>query len=65
MIHDKRSHHNERYWAVMQGGIVCAINNKAGWLSFPGGSVVKNPPANSGDTGSIPGPRRFHIVRNN
>ena len=22
---------------------------------FPGGSVVKNPPANTGDTGSIPG----------
>ena len=23
---------------------------------FPGGAVVKNPPANAGDTGSIPGP---------
>ena len=23
---------------------------------FPGGSVAKNPPANAGDTGSIPGP---------
>ena len=23
--------------------------------SFPGGSVVKNPPANAGDAGSIPG----------
>ena len=23
--------------------------------AFPGGSVVKNPPANAGDTGSIPG----------
>ena len=23
-------------------------------MGFPGGSVVKNPPANSGDTGSIP-----------
>ena len=22
---------------------------------FPGGSVVRNPPANTGDTGSIPG----------
>ena len=27
---------------------------------FPGGSVVKNPPANAGDTGSIPGPGRPH-----
>ena len=25
---------------------------------FPGGSVVKNPPANAGDIGSIPGWRR-------
>ena len=24
-------------------------------LGFPGGSVVKNPPANAGDTGLIPG----------
>ena len=24
-------------------------------MGFPGGSVVKNPPANAGDTGSIPG----------
>ena len=26
---------------------------------FPGGPVVKNPPANAGDTGSILGPERF------
>ena len=26
--------------------------------SFPGGSVVKNPPENAGDMGSIPGSRR-------
>ena len=25
------------------------------WRGFPGGSVVKNPPANAGDAGSIPG----------
>ena len=25
---------------------------------FPGGSVIKNPPANAGDTGSVPGPGR-------
>ena len=24
-------------------------------MGFPGGSVVKNPPANAGDMGSIPG----------
>ena len=27
-------------------------------LGFPGGSVVKNPPANAGDLGSINGPER-------
>ena len=26
-----------------------------GEIGFPGGAVVKNPPANAGDTGSIPG----------
>ena len=24
-------------------------------MGFPGGSVIKNPPANAGDMGSIPG----------
>ena len=26
-----------------------------GWLSFPGGSAVKNLPANAGERGSVPG----------
>ena len=34
-------------------------------LVFPGGLVVKNPPANAGDMGLIPSPRRFHMPRNN
>ena len=32
---------------------------------FPGGAVVKNPPANTGDSGSSPGPRRSHMLRSN
>ena len=28
---------------------------------FPGGAVVKNLPANAGDTGSSPGPGRSHM----
>ena len=32
---------------------------------FPGGPVVKNPPANAGDTGFIPGPGRPHMPWNN
>ena len=27
-------------------------------VGFPGGSVVKNPSASTGDTGSVPGPGR-------
>ena len=34
-------------------------------MGFPGGSVVKNPPANAGDTGSSPGPGRSHMPRSN
>ena len=30
-------------------------------VGFPGGAVVKNPPANAGDTGSKPGLRRSHM----
>ena len=32
---------------------------------FPDGTVVKNPPANAGDTGSSPGLRRSHMARSN
>ena len=30
---------------------------------FPGGPVVKNLSANARDTGLIPDPRRFHLLR--
>ena len=32
---------------------------------FLSGAVVKNPPANAGDTGSIPGLGRSHMPRSN
>ena len=32
---------------------------------FPFGSVVKNPPANAGDTGSVPGPGRPYMPLSN
>ena len=32
---------------------------------FPGDSVVKNLPANAGDTGSIPGPGKSHMPQGN
>ena len=34
-------------------------------MGFPGGAVVKNPPANAGDTGLSPGPGRSHMPRSN
>ena len=33
--------------------------------AFPGGSLVKNPPANAGDTGSVPGLGRSHMPQSN
>ena len=38
-------------------------HKKAG--GFPGGSAVKNPPANAGDTDSIPSPGRSHMPQSN
>ena len=32
---------------------------------FPGGSAVEKPPANAGDTGSIPNPGRSHMPQSN
>ena len=34
-------------------------------MDFPGGAVVKNPPAKAGDKGSSPGPGRSHMPRSN
>ena len=40
------------------------IKNKLTW-GFPGGTVVKNLPANAGDMGSSPGLGRSHMPRSN
>ena len=34
-------------------------------LGFPGGAVVKNPPANEGDMGLSPDPGRSHMLWSN
>ena len=41
-----------------------AFKSGATW-GFPGGAVVKNPPANAGDTRSSPGLGRSHMPRSN
>ena len=38
---------------------------KKGEWNFPGGTVVKNPPANAGDMGLSPAPGRSHMPRSN
>ena len=38
---------------------------KPGVWGFPDGAVVNNPPANTGDTGSSPGPGRSHMPQSN
>ena len=38
---------------------------KEQFSGFPGGAVVRNPPANAGDTGSSPGLGRSHMPRSN
>ena len=45
----------------------CSLSSKLPhqsiFLGFPGGAVVKNLPANAGDTGWSPGPGRSHMLR--
>ena len=40
-------------------------SKKTYFQDFPGGAVVKNPPANAGDTGCSPGPGRSHTPWSN
>ena len=54
-------------WIIQVGP---KYNNHKGLLrgkqeDFPGGTVVKNPPANAGHMGSSPGSGRSHMPRSN
>ena len=42
-----------------------AIKQEKEIRDFPGGTVVKNPSANAGDTGSNPAPGRSHMLQRN
>ena len=46
-------------------GTVTMVASRIALSGFPGGAVVKNPPANAGDTGSSPGPGRSHMLQSN
>ena len=41
------------------------IHQKVKHRDLPGGTVVKNPPANAGDVGLSPGPGRSHMSWSN
>ena len=47
------------------GYILKRVESKISERDFPGGTVVKNPPANAGDMGSSPGPGRSHMPQSN
>ena len=45
--------------------IIREMQIKTTMRDFPGGAVVKNPPANAGDTGSSPGLGKSHMPWSN
>ena len=47
---------------MMNNLSACYIKNRIS-KGFPGGTVDENPPANIGDTGSIPGLGRSHTLQ--
>ena len=49
----------------MKIGMCFGATRKNKKQGFPGGPVVKNPPANAGNTGSSPGLGKSHMPRSN
>ena len=52
-------------WKFLHKSRTLSTLQKKDNMGFPGGAVVKNPPANAGDTGSSPGLGRSHMPRSN
>ena len=51
---------------TMKGKKSARMENKTNEVEdFPGGLVVKNPPASAGDVGSVPGLGRFYMLQSN
>ena len=73
--HDDSQHlwHTSYMLEIILSNFLCMLiqssNNpcsfKYTYSGFPGGAVVRNPPANAGDTGSSPGPGRSHMPCSN
>ncbi|KAJ8790001.1 hypothetical protein J1605_004753 [Eschrichtius robustus] len=64
VLRNKRSHRNEKPVHHNEEEPPLTATRESP-RDFPGGVVVKNPPANAGDRGSIPGPGRSHVPRSN
>ena len=66
----KKRYYNGQIIAVSQGSWELCFGKdckaKGNWHNdFPGGQVVRNPPASAGDTGLIPGPGGSHMLQSN
>ena len=55
----------EKYTSLSHHISYCLIENTSNSGGFPGGKVVKNPPANAGHTGLSPGLGRSHMLWSN
>ena len=64
MITENGSDFKNLYFGKKNFQLNIVLKN-TGFRDFPGGTVVKNPPANAGDMGSSPDPGRFHMLRSN
>ena len=52
-------------WKEILGETLLIWHKNDNVSCFPGGTVVKDPPANAGDTGSSPGLGRSHMPQSN
>ena len=58
-------HHTALTWHMLNRGLCAKKPVQKMGTGFPGGAVVKNPPANAGDAGSSPGPGRSRMLWSN
>ena len=53
--------YNSEYYKKVLAKVIVLEALRLDYRDVPGGTLVKNPPANTGDVGSIPGPGRSHM----
>ena len=64
-LYEYTKNHPIVYFKWVVNCMVCELSLNKAIIGFPGGAVVKNPPANAGDTGLSPGPGRSHMPWSN